>query len=32
MKLKLNWKVKKLEDTSRAGLKYCFKSCSANKN
>ncbi len=32
MKVKISWKKKEVKDTSRMGLMYCFKSCSANQN
>ena len=32
MKIKISWKKKEVKDTSRMGLMYCFKSCSANQN
>ncbi len=30
--LTITWTEKKVEDVSRIGAMYCFKSCSANQN
>lgn len=31
-KIRLKWNTKKIEDKSRIGVEYCFKSCLANPN
>ncbi|GEM_PF-2039109 len=31
-KIKLKWKTKKLQDKSRIGVEYCFKTCGVNAN
>ena len=31
-KLRVEWNVKKINDSSRVGMMYCFKSCEANQN
>ena len=30
--IELNWEEMNVEDETRVGAMYCFKSCSANKN
>lgn len=32
MKIKVSYKVKKVQDSTRVNMMYCFKSCEANQN
>lgn len=31
-KINISWKVKKVKDSSRVNMMYCFKTCTANQN
>lgn len=31
-KIVLKWETKKVKDTTRMGMMYCFKSCEKNQN
>lgn len=31
-KIVIKWNVKKVKDSSRIGMMYCFKSCDVNQN
>ena len=31
-KVIIKWKVKKVKNTARVNMMYCFKSCSVNQN
>lgn len=31
-KVKVTWKVRKVKDSARVNMMYCFKSCEVNQN
>ena len=31
-KINISWKIKKVKDSARVNMMYCFKSCTANQN